>query len=219
MVPTLIAYDVMEAVPEGFHPVRLDTDLGVVEARHSPVPGTRAAVLWVGGTGGGFESPAHGLYPRMAKLLQPEGIASLRVQFRNPTQLRDSVADVLAGIEFLRLTGIDRVGLVGHSLGGAVMAQVAGLTPEARALVVLAPQSHGAAAVSHLGERCPVLVVHGTDDEILPPACGHNVFDLARHPKRLELIQGAGHCLDEAADQVEKLVHDWLVDNLKPARP
>lgn len=215
MVATLIAYDIMEAVPEGFHPVRLDTDLGVIEARHTPVPGARAAVIWVGGAGGGFDSPAHGLYPRMAKTLQHEGIAGLRIKFRNPPQLRDAVADVLTGIEFLRLTGIDRIGLVGHSLGGAVMAQAAGLTPEVRALVALAPQSHGAAAVAHLGERCPVLVIHGTDDEILPPTCGHNVFDLARHPKRLELIQGAGHRLDEAADQVETLVHDWLVDNLK----
>lgn len=214
MPATLFAYDVMESMPEGYHPVRLDTDMGVIETRHYPVPGARAAVIWMGGSAGGYDSPAHGLYPRLAKRLQPEGIAGLRVSYRNPTQLRDSVADVLAAMEFLRLTGIDKVGLVGHSLGGAVAAQAAGLTPEARALVVLAPQSHGAAAVAHLGNRCPVLVIHGAEDEILPPACGHNVFDLARHPKRLELIHGAGHCLDEAADQVETLVHDWLVENL-----
>jgi pimeloyl-ACP methyl ester carboxylesterase len=214
MPVTLIADDVMEVTPEGFHPVRLDTDRGPIEARHYPVPGTRSAVIWVGGVGGGFDTPARGLYPRLARSLQGEGIASLRVQFRHPTLLREAVHDVMAGAEFLRRHGADDLGLVGHSFGGAVAAQAAGLMHDVHSLVLLATQSYGAAAIAHLGPRCPVLLIHGAADEVLPPSCSESVFALARHPKKLEILPEAGHLLDEAADEVEIKLYDWLRSSL-----
>jgi fermentation-respiration switch protein FrsA (DUF1100 family) len=41
--------------------------------------------------------------------------------------------------------------------------------------------------------RCPVLVVHGGRDEIIPVAQGRRLFDAAPEPKRLIIIEGAGH--------------------------
>ncbi len=41
--------------------------------------------------------------------------------------------------------------------------------------------------------KCPVLVVHGTDDEILPFSMGREIFDHADVEKRLVIIDGAGH--------------------------
>jgi dienelactone hydrolase len=213
MQVTLNGWDVDAVTPEGFCPVRLDTDHGPVEARHYPVPAAAAAVIWVGG-GDGFDSPARGLYPRLGRALQDEGLASLQLCFRRSAPTRGAVCDGLAGLEFLRRTGMRRVGLVGHSLGGAVVVQLAGLTPEAGALVLLATQSYGAASVGHLGPRCAMLLIHGAVDPVLPPACSETVFAMARYPKKLELIAGARHQLDEAAGRVEHLVHDWLVDHL-----
>lgn len=41
--------------------------------------------------------------------------------------------------------------------------------------------------------RCPVLVVHGDRDSIIPSTQGHRLFDAAPEPKRLLIIEGAGH--------------------------
>ena len=39
----------------------------------------------------------------------------------------------------------------------------------------------------------PVLVVHGDRDEVIPVAQGHALFEAAREPKQLLIINGAGH--------------------------
>jgi fermentation-respiration switch protein FrsA (DUF1100 family) len=40
---------------------------------------------------------------------------------------------------------------------------------------------------------CPVLVVHGSRDELIPVGQGKRLYDAAREPKRLKIIDGAGH--------------------------
>lgn len=40
---------------------------------------------------------------------------------------------------------------------------------------------------------CPVLVVHGERDELIPAEQGKRLFDAAREPKQLKIIEGAGH--------------------------
>jgi len=40
---------------------------------------------------------------------------------------------------------------------------------------------------------CPVLVVHGGRDELIPAEQGKRLFDAAREPKQLKIIDGAGH--------------------------
>lgn len=41
--------------------------------------------------------------------------------------------------------------------------------------------------------NCPVLVIHGTEDEVISPSHGQRLFDAAPAPKRLLWIEGAGH--------------------------
>lgn len=194
---------------DGFTPVVLDTARGPVEAHHYPVPNATRAALWVGGVGGGFDTPARGLYPRLCRSFQDRGIQSLRVRFRRSTSLPDAVADVLEGIEHLRRHGVTAVALAGHSFGGAVVIQAALSAPDVvRAVVTLASQSFGADGIANL--RCPVLLIHGEADEVLPPKCTLLLHRLAREPKRLVLIPGAGHCLDETAEAVCREVEDWI---------
>ena len=46
----------------------------------------------------------------------------------------------------------------------------------------------------HIREaKCPVLVIHGTEDEVIPPSHGQRLFDAAPAPKRLLWIEGARH--------------------------
>jgi fermentation-respiration switch protein FrsA (DUF1100 family) len=40
---------------------------------------------------------------------------------------------------------------------------------------------------------CPVLVLHGTEDEVVPIAHGRRLFDVAPEPKRFLWVEGAGH--------------------------
>ena len=174
-----------------------------------------AAVLWVGGIGGGWDTPARLLYPRLADRLQQDGIGSLRIRFRNPTDLEEAVHDVSTGLDYLLQEGVERIGLVGHSFGGAVVIEAAATTPHSRAVVTLATQSYGTDRVGELNSDCALLLIHGTRDSVLTPANSQYVHRLAHEPKRLQLYRGAAHGLDEAAEEVEGLVHAWLVTHLK----
>jgi hypothetical protein len=69
-----------------------------------PVPGTRAAVLAVGGSTGGLHGPAW-IYPELCARLQSAGITGLRLDYYRSNRLEDCTQDVLAGIHFLERQG------------------------------------------------------------------------------------------------------------------
>ena len=200
---------------EGYTLVEIATARGRVESRYYAAPGARAGALFVGGVGGGWDTPANGLYPTLAEELRGEGIASLRVRFRDPLDLAEAAFDVLSGVAFLSAEGIGSVALAGHSFGGAVVVRAATLSRAVQTVVTLATQSYGADAVRELGPRCSVLLVHGTADRVLPARSSEYVHELAREPKRLVLYERAGHGLDEVADDVRRLVFDWIVAALR----
>ncbi|PWC55943.1 alpha/beta fold hydrolase [Azospirillum sp. TSO22-1] len=202
----------MESADEGYRTVTLPTPAGSVEARHYPAAGSVGAV-WVGGVGGGFDTPARGLYPRLCADLTGHGIQSLRVRFRFPTRLDEAVADALAGLDFLAAQGVTRAAVIGHSFGGAVAIRAAAARPGlVRTVVTLATQGYGADVAR--GLAIPLLLIHGEADEVLAPECSMYVHRIAREPKALVLMPGAGHCLDETAEAVCREVRDWLTERL-----
>lgn len=79
---------------EGYYPVNLKTSRGIVECRYYPVTGAQRGAIWVGGAGGGWDTPAQGLYPQLCQELMGEAIASLQVRYRYPNNLEESVLDV-----------------------------------------------------------------------------------------------------------------------------
>jgi dienelactone hydrolase len=110
------------------------------------------------GAGGNFyaTAPFDGLGPWLPSL----GVAALRVNTRGHDGLSSAAGsrgrrrfgaayeivdecrhDVLAWVEFLRARGYERVGLLGHSLGGvkAIYALANGPRPEVTCLVALSP--------------------------------------------------------------------------------
>ena len=44
------------------------------------------------------------------------------------------------------------------------------------------------------GVRCPLLVMHGTADEVVPCSHGQDIFDHAREPKELWMQPEGRHC-------------------------
>jgi hypothetical protein len=176
--------------------------------------GAKAGALLAGGVGGGFDTPALGLYPRLGEELLRHGLSTLRVKYRNPVDLTEAVHDVLAGVDFLVARGLERVALVGHSFGGAVMIDAGAQSPWVSTVVGLAPQSYGTEAVSELPPRS-LLLIHGTSDVVLPASCSLSIHERARGKKELELIPDAGHVLDEDAERVFRRVRDWLLRELR----
>ena len=203
---------------QGYEPVVQITSRGAIESRYYAVPGATRAAIFVGGAGGGFDTPVRGwLYPRMCETLQRDGIAALRVRYRHANDLDESVLDVLAGISFLEAEGVRSVALVGHSFGGAVVINAAAISPTVRTCVPMSTQSYGAEPAWRLGPRCSLLLVHGTADEILPPSCSEYVFRIAKEPKELLLKEGARHGLDEWADELPGILRDWITRHLPRA--
>lgn len=96
--------------------------------------------------------------------------------------------------------------LYGHSLGGPVAAELA-LGAEAAALVIESsftsvPElaSLGGLVTQRLDllaklERIeiPVVIVHGAEDTMVPPDMARRLHAAARGPKRLLMVEGAGH--------------------------
>ena len=56
---------------------------------------------------------------------------------------------------------------------------------------------------------CPVLILHGTGDELIPPEHARRLYRAAREPKELKLVEGAGHRLRKDK-RVAQLILDWL---------
>lgn len=97
--------------------------------------------------------------------------------------------------------------LYGHSLGGPVAAEVA-LRGGGAAALALESSFTALADMTVfgglLGQRLdlrdklarldlPVLIVHGKEDRVVPPEMAQQLYDAARGPKRLLMVEGAGH--------------------------
>lgn len=60
------------------------------------------------------------------------------------------------------------------------------------------------------GLRCPLLIVHGARDDIVPAAHGQALFEAAPEPKRLFLIPRASHNDLLVFDEYGRTMADWM---------
>ncbi len=198
--------------------LRLQTERGDVPCLyHAGKPGA-GAVIWVGGFDGGFDGPADGIYATLAEDLLADGVGSLRLSYRvlgSPGNVEEAVYDVLAGVSYLRGEGAGRIGLVGHSFGGAVVISAAALSTEVSAVVMMSTQTAGTALAPRVAPR-PLLLIHGEQDRRLPPDCSRYVYRMAGEPKELIILPGARHSLRQRRGELRRLLRRWLVEKLAP---
>jgi len=204
--------DEIELEP-GLFNLRLHTNAGTVDARFHPAEGSTRGAVWVGGAGGGLEGPARGLYPEMCRRLQAQGISGVRLHYRRPNHLEDCVLDTLLGAEYLHLNGVERVAIIGHSFGGAVVITAAAVSEKIHACVSMSTQTYGTDLAPEISPK-PLLLIHGTADEILPDSCSRQVYRQAREPKEIVLYEGARHGLDECRDELIEVLTSWLATHL-----
>lgn len=204
-------------------PLVLNTDRGKIVGRFHPARGSGArrdqGVIWLSGAGGGLDGPARRLYPEASARLQQVGIASLRLDYRRPNDLPASVLDALCGVAFLAGERISRVAIVGHSFGGAVAICAGASSPRVRAVAVLASQTAGSVQMAPYLAPRSLLIVHGTRDKVLPVGNARAIFEAARQPKQLRLLNDAGHGLSLGREELLALLLQWIPEQLgRPAR-
>jgi pimeloyl-ACP methyl ester carboxylesterase len=176
---------------------------------HGPRDATDV-VLTCGGGMGGVLGPADGVYhPLGCELAEQHGIATLRVGYRKPNDLSRCVHDVAAAGDLASRSGARRFVVIGHSFGGAVAIQ-AGVVfgAHCRGVITLSTQSAGCESAEELGDT-PLLLIHGTDDEILPPETS-NIVQMLAGRGELVLLPGNGHLLSESASEVYERLAAWI---------
>jgi acetyl esterase/lipase len=175
---------------------------------HGPVDANDVLVTCGGGMGS-LLGPAEGLYHDLGVSLAALGIGTMRVGYRKPNDLPRCVHDVAAGADLAGRRGARRFVVMGHSFGGAVAIQVgAVLGTHCAGVVTLSTQSAGCEVAAELGDT-PLLLVHGTNDEILPPETSAVVQLLAGHGE-IVLLPGSGHLLTEAAGELRERLGTWI---------
>lgn len=194
-------------------PMTMHTTRGPILASYHQSPEPKAGVVWVGGARGGLAGPADGVYAALAEELLPDGITSLRVDYRNPNDLTESMLDTLAGVSLLSGMGYSSIALVGHSFGGAVVISAAPFSDDVKAVAALSSQTYGAQKVAQVAPRS-LLLVHGEEDTRLSPRCSKDIYAWAQEPKELVLYPGAGHSLRECKQELHDLLKSWLVKKL-----
>jgi fermentation-respiration switch protein FrsA (DUF1100 family) len=105
------------------------------------------------------------------------------------------------------------VGLVGWSFGGAVVITAAAVHEDVKAVATVATQSAGTDGAEHLGDK-PILLLHGTGDKTLSPACSEEVYGMVRGPKELKIYEGANHGLDQVRDEMLEKLREFFFENL-----
>jgi pimeloyl-ACP methyl ester carboxylesterase len=177
----------------------------------------RRVVVTCGGGMGSVLGPADGLYHALGcELADAHGIATMRVGYRKPNDLSRCVHDVAAAADLASRSGARGFVVIGHSFGGAVAIQAATvLGAHCRGVVTLATQSAGCEHASELNDT-PLLLFHGTADEILPAETSTVVQMLAGHGE-VVLLPGAGHLLTQAATELRERLSVWIPERFAAA--
>jgi hypothetical protein len=198
--------------------VWLTTEDGVrINAFFRPSPLSRQVLLWFHGNA---ENLAYGL--DHLKLLSQIGANILAVDYRGygKSEGKPDEAGVYhdadAAYDYLlkqRHFRAEDILLYGHSLGGAVAVNLASRRPcgglivqssftSARAmarrmfvfpLIAYVAKSRFDSLRNIRDVHAPVLIAHGTRDEVVPFEMGQELFRAAREPKHFYPIAGAGH--------------------------
>lgn len=151
-----------------------------------------------------------------------------------------TIADARAALDFALMRDPERTLVFGHSLGGAIALVAAAARPAVRAVIaeatfpsyraiararagILAPLvplfvasgSDPIDALPNLAPR-PLLVIHGTDDDIVPFALGEQLFAHATGPKQFYRAEGCRHATPwlQQGTHFEELVAGFLAQAL-----
>jgi hypothetical protein len=218
--------------PPGFRAIDLVTADGfTLRAAYRPASGAMPTILFFHGNGdsvAGAATATQGFVERGYGVLLPE----YRGYAGNPGSPEEQglYRDGDAAFDWLTVHGVAaaQIVVIGNSLGSGVATEMA-VRHRLRALVLVSGFASMAKVVAeHLpfvpaellvrdrydnaakigGLSCPVLLLHGTADRVVPVTNGATL-KLARPASTLELVPGAGHELAYRPDAQRRIIA-WL---------
>jgi len=198
-----------KATSEGEEEVAFQTNAGRNKGRLHPVDGADLAIVWVFGAGGGLGGPAGGAYHRLAKQMKEKKVASLELDYRHAGHLEHCIADVLLAVSYLKSLDLSRFILVGHSFGGAVVISAGAISNDVIGVAALSSQTYGTYLAGKLSPK-PLLLIHGTGDEVLPYAGSAEIYKRANQPKEIIYYEGCRHGLDQCTNELDRDLMKWL---------
>jgi alpha/beta superfamily hydrolase len=176
---------------------------------HGPPDAERLVVLCPGGMGG-FMGPGHALYHQLGCQLANRGIATVRVDYRRPSQLQSCVLDTVAAVDLAAQRGAAKAIAIGHSFGGAVAVNLGVALPTAVAGVcTLSTQSAGCESAARLAPR-PFLLVHGEHDDVVPSETSFVVQQLAGGHGDVIVLPGENHGLTSSTQLLVQHLLGWI---------
>jgi alpha-beta hydrolase superfamily lysophospholipase len=195
-------------VTDGLRHVEVYTLGGLLTMLWHGDPGFQRVVLACGGAMGGLLGPADGIYHDLGVRFADQGIGLVRVGYRKPNDLGACVHDLVAVAELAARRGGRRFVTMGHSFGGAVAIRTAILLgDDAAGVVTLATQSAGCEEAERLAAT-PVLLLHGENDELLPPQASELVHMLTGG--ELVVFPDADHLLTQVGDELRERIATWI---------
>ena len=189
---------------------------------HLPDGEALGGVVSLGGRANVIESGAY-----LCDALAAAGVAALRFAYRLPGDLPADLADTAGAVRLLRAHPSipQRVGVVGHSYGGAIAALAAGRDSRIPSAVLIVPpaQRDYFGSIKPIAElsrtRAKVLIVVATADEVVDPGDGERYAAVLRQggaPCRVIRIEGADHMFTrpEHRAALQATVTEWLRETL-----
>lgn len=171
-------FEVSPIVHEGYYPISLKTSRGTLECRYYASAERRRGVVFAGDAVGGWDSPVRNLlYPGLCKDLSRHNINCLRIQYRFPHNLAESILDVLAGITFLAQDGVETLGLVGQGFGAATTIQAATASPLVSTVISLSPQPLYQDVLKEFRDTQSHLFINSSNDKNFGPEIYYAVKD------------------------------------------
>lgn len=64
----------------------------------------------------------------------------------------------------------------------------------------------------------PLLLVHGTADEVLPDRCSREIYPQPSEPKRLLLYPECRHGFDQCREELDRDLLAWIREMVAPAQ-
>lgn len=155
------------------------------------------------------------------------------------TSLTGRIEDLKSALDFAQKQGYESIGVMGSSLGGTVAILTAAKDKRVKALVTWATPCYldelfrrevikGFEKLKHDVSKydvvkavkethCPILIVHGSLDEQVPPSHADILYENANEPKDIQIIEGADHRLTDSPHRrrTVELTLDWFKKYLK----
>ncbi len=176
-------------------------------------PDHEACIVTCHGLFGSKDSPK---YIELAEELCRLGFSVFRFDFRKGENivatLTQRIEDSREAIDFLKDLGYEKIGMMGSSLGGCVAILTSVQEDSVESVVTWATpskfkgilQAEGLEELKRDVQRYdvidsvreldrPILIVHGSEDELVPVTHAYELFENARAPKELLIVGGADH--------------------------